>query len=414
MLNGAKTSRRLVVALPALAVTAGLAWFGFTTARVAWLRAEAAAASSDRDWPRAERALERWAWYRPDDVEAIRLRVEAALQRGDRESAARLLAGVPETDPEAASAYLQRGVLLKQLYRVADAEAAFRATARLAPELPEPRRELVALYGITRRAPEQEKELWALHDRADRPVESLRLLAQSAIVIPPGALDRTTDEGDVLRRCLRADPAEPSVRPALARFHRLRGEPDEAARLLESWLRGHPDDPDARVEWLAGRIDAGDVDRPSSWFEAPPGSLSRRADYRQLRGDWLSQQGRHADALADYREAVRLAPRDLECRYRLALGLRGAGMEAESVKAFAYHHLMRDFASAAAGVTETSPAAAPVLAAARACLALGPDRAREAAGWFTLAARLDPSSAEARAGLDVSRSSLARNRGAAS
>ena len=36
------------------------------------------------------------------------------------------------------------------------------------PRLPEPRRELVALLGIERRAVEQEKELWELHDESGR------------------------------------------------------------------------------------------------------------------------------------------------------------------------------------------------------------------------------------------------------
>ena len=215
------------------------------------LRREVSAAVKVTDWGRAEAALARLTWYRPDDLEAIRLRVGIAEQRGDLAAAARALAAVPDSVPESPSAHVRRGLILKELYRAREAEAAFRAALRLAPRLPEPRRELVALLGIERRADEQEKELWELHDRAGCPIEALRLLAQSTVIIPPGTLAKTSDEGAVLERCLAADPDDSHLRPPLARFYRLRGETDAARRLLESWLRDHPDDPSARVEWLA-------------------------------------------------------------------------------------------------------------------------------------------------------------------
>jgi tetratricopeptide (TPR) repeat protein len=381
----------------ALAVAALLGWLGWRTARTGMLRREVRAAVALTDWGRAEAALARLAWYRPDDFEAIRLRVEIALHRGDRGAAVRLLEAVPDSARESAWAHLQRGLILKELYRAREAEAAFRVALRRAPGLPEPRRELVALLGIERRADEQEKELWELHDRAGRAIEALRLLAQSTVTIPPGTLAKTSDEGAVLERCLAADPGDPHVRPPLARFYRRRGETDAARRLLEPWLHDHPDDPVARVEWLACLLDEGDVDLASPWFEAPPPYCRGRADFLRLRGDWFGFQGKYTDALVAYDEAVRQAPRDPEARYQLARALGAAGRVDEAALALAYHQRLQELALLAAGVAEANPAPDRLNEVGRVCGALG--RQREARAWFVQALRLNPADAEARAAL---------------
>jgi tetratricopeptide (TPR) repeat protein len=374
-----------------------LGWLGWSAGRTGMLRREASAAVKVTDWGRAEAALARLSWYRPDDLEAIRLRVEIAERRGDLGAALRALAVVPDSIPESPSAHVRRGLILKELYRPREAEAAFRAALRREPRLPEPRRELVALLGIERRADEQEKELWELHDRAGCPIEALRLLAQSTVTIPRGTLAKTSDEGAVLERCLAADPDDSHLRPPLARFYRLRGETDAARRLLESWLRDHPDDPSARVEWLACLVDEGDVDGASSWFESPPSSCRGFADFERLRGDWLTLQGKSTEAIPAYREAVRLAPREPEVRYRLAQALRASGRLDEATEALTYHCRLQDLAVLAAGVAEDHPALDRINEVGRVCRTLG--RQREARAWFAQALRLDPSNAEARAAL---------------
>jgi tetratricopeptide (TPR) repeat protein len=288
-------------------------------------------------------------------------------------------------------------MILKELYRTREAEAAFRAALRRAPRLPEPRRELIALLGIERRADEQEKELWELHDRARCPIEALRLLAQSTVTIPPGTLAKPSDEGAVLERCLAADPADSHLRPPLARFYRLRGETGSARRLLEPWLRDHPDDPLARVEWLACVLDEGDADAASPWFDSPPSSCRGLADFERRRGDWLSLQGKSDEAIPAYREAVRLAPREPEVRYRLAQALRAAGRVDEANEALAYHRRLQDLAVLAAGVEADHPALDRLNEVGRVCRTLG--REREARAWFAHALELDPANAEARAAL---------------
>jgi tetratricopeptide (TPR) repeat protein len=378
-------------------LVAWLGWLGWSRARTWMLRQEVSKAVKVTDWGRAETALARLAWYQPDDLEMIRVRVGIALRRGDLTLAAQALAAVPESVPEAASAYLQRGLILKELYRAREAEAAFRTVLRRAPRLPEPRRELIALLGIERRAREQEEELWALHDESNCAIEALRLLAQSTVTIPPGTLAKTSDEGAVLERCLTANPDDSHLRPPLARFYRLRGDTDKARRLLESWLRDHPDDPPARIEWLSCLVDEGEVDGARPWFESPPASYRESAEFERVRGEWLNLQGKATEAVAAFREAVRLDPREPELRYRLAQSLRAAGRTDEADEALAYHRRLQELALLAAGIAEDHPAPDRLNEVGRLCRSLG--REREAHAWFARSLQIDPANAETRAAL---------------
>jgi tetratricopeptide (TPR) repeat protein len=360
--------------------------------------AEAERAIVASDWTRAAGLLDLYLWHRPRDSEAIRSRVEIARHLGDGEAALAWLGRVPADAPEAASAQLSRGLLLKELFRAREAEAAYREAIRLAPNTPEPWRELVALLGLQRRGEEQEQALWGFH-RAGAAVEALRLLGQSAVVIPPGTIAKTTDEGAILRRCLEADPDASQVRSALARVHRLRGETSQALALLDPWLDLHPDDPSNRVEWLACRLDEGDVEGTAAWFEPLSTRLRDLADYRRLRGDWLGLQGRHAEALADDRAAVARAPRDPEARYRLARRLRDAGRPEEAEEALAHHRAVQNLAARAAAVNPEAPDPAAVADAWEACRALGATRLREADAWAAIARRLPrPASTPTRKG----------------
>ncbi|MFO0951931.1 MAG: tetratricopeptide repeat protein [Isosphaeraceae bacterium] len=381
----------------ALAVTmaAGLAlWRGGASIRAWRLRGEVERAYAAGDWPGAERAVSQLLAFDPSDAELIRLRVELATRRGDARGAAEALAGVPDASPEAASARLQQGLFLKELFLVREAEAAFRAAVRLRPQVPEPRRELANLMGIERRADEQRAELWGLHDRAGRRVEALRLLAQSVVVIPPGALAKSSDEGDVLRRCLEADPGDPHLRPPLARFHRRRGEVDAARRILDPWLTEHPDDVPARLEWLACLVDDGDVAAGGPWFETLRPEWAGLADYRRLRAEWLILQSRHAEALEELTRAEALNPLELDLPYARAQCARVLGKAAVADEALARHARLTELARSAAAVDEEGRDPAPLVSVGRVCESLG--RTREARAWYEQALRLAPGHAEAR------------------
>ena len=125
--------------------------------------------------------------------------------------------------------------------------------------------------------------------------------------------------GDVLRRCLIADADDEHTRLALAHFERGRGRIDEALRLLEPSLRTAPANPEVVLEWAACLLDEGEGDRLRSLFENPEDSLRGLGSFWLLRGEWARRQGLEAEALENYREAIRLDPRSPDAYYRLGL-----------------------------------------------------------------------------------------------
>jgi tetratricopeptide (TPR) repeat protein len=393
---GRAAGRRVFAAAAILAagLLAWFGWFGWCGYRSRALWHEANAAAEVRAWDRVAAALDRRAWYQPHDLEAIRLRAQAALRSGDREGAARVLKAVRQNSPMAEWAHFQRGRVLKELYRPAAAIDEFRACLRLNPLRIDAHRELTVIFGIERRASEQEAQLWRLHDCTGGALEALRMLAQSAVTIPPDALARDADEGSVLRRCLEANPDDPAPRAPLGYFLRNRGLVAEARAVLEPALGEPGGDPGARLEDLACLLDEGDVDASRPSFERPDERLEAFGRYWLLRGDWFGIQGRHAEALENHRNAVCRDPRDAQARYRLSQSLRAAGRIREAEAALLAHERIVQLSQLAGRISLTEPNASQLLEAARICRELGRDR--EARAWCAAVLRVDPSRAEAR------------------
>jgi tetratricopeptide (TPR) repeat protein len=371
-----------------------IGWFAWSAHQCATLWSAAVAAREAGDWEHVESALGRRAWYRPTDRDAIKLRVEAALQTGNRSTAERLLAAVPDSSDLAESAHLLRGRILKELYRPAEAIDELRACLRLNAQQAEAYRQLILIFGIERRAREQEAQLWALHDQGGAAIEALRMLAQPIPIIPPGALAKDIDEGLVLRRCLDTRPDDLWLRAPLAYFLRNRGQVAEARSLLQPWLQSSRVNPEMRLEDLACSLDLGEVNSKASWFERPDEQLGTYGRYWLLRGDWLCMQDRRTEALDSYREAIRRDPRSGEAHYRLAQTLREAGFTHEANEAIATHERLSNLSLLAARISENQPDPSLLAQAGRLCHDLNRDR--EARGWYTAVLRVAPSHAEAR------------------
>ncbi|MFO0908033.1 MAG: tetratricopeptide repeat protein [Isosphaeraceae bacterium] len=394
--------RRWGIWLAGLALLLGLGWWGWTVARITSLRSQAHAAFVAGDWGTAEPLLAALLASRPSDEEALQMRVEAAVQRQDLPTATAVLEGWPARSPLAGEAALRKGRLYKERFLTGLAERAFEEAARLLPDDPAPSRELVGLYGVERRAEEQVRTLWLLHKRGAR-IEALRLLGQSSVVIPPGTIAKTSDEGELLEKCLAADPEDVHLRAPLARFYRMRGQVSEARALLEPWLPSHDDLP-ARLERLTLGLDEGDPAPAAAYFglfQNKPTPES--ASFWQVRGDWHALQQDHAAAAADYQAAAERDPRDAEVVYRLARSLRAAGKTVEAEAAEAQHRRLVDYAEKSAAVAQDAPRVEALLAAARAAAALGPPRAREAKAWYEEVLRLDRNDKEARRRWEVAR-----------
>jgi len=378
-------------ALVAAVLSAG--WVAWSFARSADLRARAGEAVKRGDWGRAGAMLERLAWYRPHDLEALSLRVRVALAQGDPLAAAVLLARVPDSAPGAAEARLTRGRLLMQAFRPGEAEAALRDCLRIDPQADGARMTLLAILAVQGRGRDYEAEAWALLDRGGEPIRALRLLAQAAPAIPPDTFTRTADLGDVLRRCLAAEPDHPQTRVALARFERGRGRIDEALRILDPCLRESHPTPEARLEWAACLLDEGDFGPLGSLFERPDESIRSLGAFWLLKGEWDRLGGRQSDTLADYREAIQLDPRSPAASYRLGMALRDGGPEADRCLEVA--RKARELVEVVATIPEGSRDTDRLCRAGRLCAEIGRDR--EARDWLALALRADPGHAPSRA-----------------
>jgi tetratricopeptide (TPR) repeat protein len=382
-------------------------WMVWTAWRSADLRARAQSAASRADWDRTAKLLDRLSWYNPDDRNVLRLRVQAALGRGDLVVAARLLARVRSSAAEAVEARLAQGRLLIRAFLLREAEAAFRDCLRLDPKADEARLALIAILAVQRRGSDYETEAWALLKKGAEPIKALRLLAQAAPAIPPDTFTRTADMGDVLRRCLAADPDDPNTRVALAHFERNRGRIDEALRLLEPCLL-HPDsNPRAVLEWAACLLDDGELDRLRSLFEHPADSVRGLGEFWLLRGEWVRRKGLETESLDNYREAIRLDPRCSEAYYRLGLALREAGPEA--TRCLEVSQKARNLKDCVARISDHSRDPDQLVRAGRICAEIG--RYREARAWFSVALSTNPRHAEARAALETLDSEQAARRG---
>ena len=338
---------------------------------------------------------ERLAWYRPGDVELMFRRAEFADQSGDPEAAAAILQGVPEASPQAARARYLEGLVHRNAYLLDSAEHAFREALRIDPRMLEANRALVALLGVERRRADQLRALQAWVKSGYGAIEPLRLLGQSVVVIPPGTLDKSTDEGAILEKGLKAQPESRHIRPALARFLRNRGDSSRAIETLVEWLSRNPDDIPAHIELFATYVESGEDDLAEKNLKAIGAAGADFPEYWMTLGDYHRNLGRWADAAESYRRAISLDPHHPETYYRLAECLRAEGKKAETAEMLKKHEALRMLAETVAAVDVSQPTVPAIIAAANATAALR--RPFEARAWATEALRIERDNAEARA-----------------
>ncbi len=368
---------------------------GFFVWRARDLAGSISRSSQETDLRQLRELAETLAWYRPDDIDLMFRRAEYADQAGDSAAAAEILRTVPDSAPQAARARYLEGLVHRNAFRLDSAEIAFRNALRLDSRMVEAHRAIVGLLGVERRRADQLQALQAWAKSGFGAIEPLRLLGQSVVVIPPGTLDKSTDEGAILEKALTAQPESRHIRPALARFLRNRGESEKATETLKDWLDRNPDDLPARIELFATLVESGeDVQAENLAREiGQPGAGS--PEFWVIHGDLHRNQGRWSDAAECYRKAISLDPYHPETHYRLAESLRADGKSAEAAETLKKHEAIRKLAETVAAVDQTGPTVTTLLAAASATAALG--RPFEARAWATEALRIERDNAEARA-----------------
>jgi tetratricopeptide (TPR) repeat protein len=345
-------------------------------------------------WDDAEAALAAREWYRPHDSQALWNRAICALKRRDQATAMCSLSKIDDHAPEGQNARYLGGMLLKEQFRLGEAEAEFRRCIAIGPDNVRAWRELITVLGVERREAEQEKCVWDLLCKTNDHIEALRWLAHGAPVIPAGALGKTADEGSILTSSLRANPNDPHLRPPLAFFFRGRGDLSKAKSLLGEQLAQWPGDEEAQQEWVACLLDEGELDKAQARLARiqAPG-----ARWWKLRGELLSMRGDHDEALQAFQEAVRRAPRDSEAHYRLGQALRAAGRAEEARHALLWHQHAEELKAVVATIPDDRHDPKSLLRAGRLCVEM--HRLVEARGWYAEALRGDPNCAEARAEL---------------
>jgi Flp pilus assembly protein TadD len=281
-------------------------------ARERSLKEQAERWARERRWDQVEAALACYAWYRPRDPAALRLRAQAAHQCGRTEDALRYLRNIPRSSPMYAAGQVQRGSILMDRLRLREAEKVFQACLRYDLAADEAQRRLLGIYGVQRRSGDYNALLWRAERTGLRGLVTLILLAPAIPEIPAKSLvPGAPSEEEALRRWMAADPDDRYVRPLLARVLRDAGRSDEARQLLEPWLHDHPDDIGATGEWVDVLIDQGDFTAAATWLDPIPDPARRSPRFWLLRGKWLEGVGRVAEARASYREAIRLEPSHL-------------------------------------------------------------------------------------------------------
>jgi tetratricopeptide (TPR) repeat protein len=398
--NGTSRFRRwwrpiLATATACVGIAGTVGFRNWSQGRADRLWEEASRSARVGRWDHVEASLRAFAWHRPDDAPALRLRAFAAQKRGRPAEALGHLAAIPDDSPMGAAKRLQRGQVFIEMLRLRDAEAELRACLRLNPDADEAQRQLLLILGVQRRWRDYRSLLWKVHATPSRSILALLLLAPYYPPSSPSVLHPTGEDDEViLRRWIAADPGDPCVRPTLAETYRLRGRFDEALAVLEPWLRDHPEDVAARAEWVTTRLNLGERDAVSHWLDPIAGPARAESRFWRLRGEWLEQQNRDREAADAYREAVRIEPGDLEARFLLARCLRGLSLNMEADAEFSAIRRVGELKTLARRISADPQRPDLWLAVGTLCAKLGRDR--EARAWFAQVLRVRPGTPEAR------------------
>jgi len=154
-------------------------------------------------------------------------RVAMAANRNDE--ALTELSAIPDDHGLGSWARLRRGQLLRLQYRFRAAEEQFQAAIKIAPHLPEPRRELIYILGIQLRRTQ-------LHDQF-RSLARLATLSPKEVWVWCMVRDLAwwvpDEQIPILEKALAADPGDTFSRMALAEVFRRTAQPDKALAELE-------------------------------------------------------------------------------------------------------------------------------------------------------------------------------------
>ena len=335
------------------------------------------------------------AWYHPSDINLALIRADLCIQLKENRRAAEILNQLSADATDSILDNFKIGVRMHKLYMYDSALKRLQFVVERDPQHLEAHRLITGIFGIQRRANDQQIALWKWQSSGIGSIEPLRLLAQSDVIIPPGTIPKTLDEGFVLEEILKVEPnSTPSI-SALAYFYRNRGDLARVSRLLDEALKSQPDASALLTEKLATLIDSGDLDATEQLLQRLKASIPSSPRLLELRADHYRNKGDYRTAKENYEDAIKLNENSPIICFRLAECYRLTGHDSEREIYQEKCRLLKTLAELAAAVDFKSPDPMIMLDIAKVCMKL--DRTRESKAWAREVIRISPQNQEAKA-----------------
>lgn len=207
------------------------------------------------------------------------------------------------------------GETYRDLGRLADADAAYRAVLKSDPGNAATHERLAFLASVTGRVWDAVPHYWFLVRSGSADVSELVLLADS---------DRPLENREFIEKCARNAPDDQLVQLGLAAHDFWEGHTDEAERRLITLIAVDPTLLGGQVMLGELLLDRGD-EAFTAWHARLPDSAATSPDIWCIRGFWARRKGELRVAARCFWEAIRLAPTHRRATYQLGQVLTALG-----------------------------------------------------------------------------------------
>jgi protein O-GlcNAc transferase len=142
------------------------------------------------------------------------------------------------------------------------------------------------------------------------------------------------DAADVYREVLKDQPDQPDALHLLGMIHNIRGEYEEAVRLIEKAIAAHPKSAQFHFNLGAALANLGRLDKAADAFQRATELDPKNADAFANLGNAMRRMHRPKEAIAACRRALQLKPNYLEAMITLGNALTDFGQKDESIQVF--------------------------------------------------------------------------------
>jgi Flp pilus assembly protein TadD len=334
----------------------------------------------------------------PRDPRALLAAAELALEgpEPDPHRALALLETIDTPDRKlSARVQLDRGRSWERLGAMVEAEAAWKESIGLDPQIPEAGWSLLGLYYLQGRGHEARRTALSLHlsepDPHDRVQLLLELVRQDTRPLDPGSVV------EIFAPIVESHPEDRRSADALGLAWIRNSRGDKGVDLLSRTVRAHPDDLESLRSLLLGLELAGREDEIGPILDRLPEAQAHAPEIDRFRGRVAESRGDWGAAAEAYLRACDHDPSDGALAYRAGRVLKLAGRTEEAARreararegAEAAERLRAAYERADAQM-KRSRSMAPELMLEIADLRERMGRAEEASAWRRLAAPARP------------------------